>query len=109
MAPTDDLWYQEYTLINDRLLVTFSSRGTEFIDVRDGKRLLYARHHDNRPATITFYTPDGTYAVLRPGWLVGGIEPEFPEDLALDWNESKDDVFSALAGVIRIAKEGWPQ
>ena len=109
MAPSDELWYQEYTLINDRLLVTFSSRGTEFIDVREGKRLLYARHHDNRSATITFYTPDGAYAVLRPGWLVGGIEPEFPEDLALDWNESKDDVFSALAGVIRIAKEGWPQ
>ena len=109
MAPSDELWYQEYTLINDRLLVTFSSRGTEFIDVRDGKRLLYARHHDRRPATITFYTPGGSYLVQSPAWQIEKIAPEFPADLVLNWNPSKDDVLSALVEIIRIAKEGWPQ
>ena len=91
-------------MINDRLIVTHSSRGIEFIDMHKGLRLLYVRIHKEQSGAVTFYTPDGRYFVHGLG-----ERPEFPDEESFVWKETKTDVLLALKEVLQIAKEGWPR
>lgn len=106
LTPTDNLWYQEFTLLGDRLLVTHSSRGIELIDIKSGDRLLYI-YLPNRPETLTLYTPNGEYFVYSPNPLDRPLPAEFPSGLDLHWSESETAVLQALRSALRIAKQSW--
>jgi hypothetical protein len=107
MAPTDELWYQELTVINNRLLVTHSSHGIEFIDLRLGVRLFFIKVHERRPETLTFYTSGGAYSIETVASQGDPIPPELPTATGMTWHQETDEVRAAWRKVVRITREGW--